>query len=97
LLAHLRRFMPTFPLHPLGFPLAYAYSHHCPYWFPTFFVWAVKGLILRYGGMSLHRKLVPLFLGLALGHFLMTGVIWGGILYPLLRHKLLFPSRIVFE
>ncbi|MFN3420914.1 MAG: DUF6785 family protein, partial [Armatimonadota bacterium] len=49
-LAHLRRLVPTFPLHPLGFPLAYAYSHHCPYWFPTFFVWAVKGLILRYGG-----------------------------------------------
>lgn len=96
-LAHLRRLMPTFPLHPLGFPLAYAYSHHCPYWFPTFFVWAVKGLILRYGGMRLHRQLVPLFLGLALGHFLMTGVIWGGILYPMLRHKLLFPLRIVFE
>ncbi|MEZ8222068.1 hypothetical protein GG496_002238 [Candidatus Fervidibacteria bacterium JGI MDM2 JNZ-1-D12] len=96
-LAHFRRLIPTFPLHPLGFPLAYAYSHHCPYWFPTLFVWAVKGLILRYGGMSLHRRLVPLFLGIALGHFLMTGVIWGGILYPLLRHKLPFPLRIVFE
>lgn len=96
-LAHLRRLVPTFPLHPLGFPLAYAYSHHCPYWFPTFFVWAVKGLVLRYGGMRLHRQLVPLFLGLALGHFLMTGVIWGGILYPMLRHKLPFPLRIVFE
>ncbi len=96
-LAHLRRLIPTFPLHPLGFPLAYAYSHHCPYWFPTFFVWAVKGLILRYGGMSLHRRIVPLFLGIALGHFLMTGVIWGGILYPMLRHKLPFPLRIVFE
>lgn len=97
LLAYLRRLMPTFPLHPLGFPLAYAYSHHCPYWFPTFFVWAVKGLILRYGGMSLHRKLVPLFLGIALGHFMMTGVIWGGILYPILRHKIPFTMRIVFE
>ncbi len=96
-LAHLRRVVPTFPLHPLGFPLAYAYSHHCPYWFPTLFIWAVKGLILRYGGMRLHRKLVPLFLGLALGHFLMTGVIWGGLIYPLLRHKLPFPLRIVFE
>jgi len=96
-LAHLRRVMPTFPLHPLGFPLAYAYSHHCPYWFPTLFIWAVKGLILRYGGMRLHRRLVPFFLGIALGHFLMAGVIWGGILCPLLRHKLPFPLRIVFE
>ena len=96
-LAHFRRVVPTFPLHPLGFPLAYAYSHHCPYWFPTLFVWAVKGLILRYGGMRLHRRLVPFFLGIALGHFLMTGVIWGGILCPLLRHKLPFPLRIVFE
>jgi hypothetical protein len=96
-LAHLRRWVPTFPLHPLGFPLAYAYSHHCPYWFPTLLVWAIKGLILRYGGMRLHRRLVPLFLGIALGHFLMTGVIWGGIVYPALRHKLPFPLRIVFE
>jgi len=96
-LAWLRRHFPTFPLHPLGFPLAYAYSHHCPYWFPTFAIWAVKGAILQFGGMRLHRRLVPFFLGLTLGHYLMTGVVWGGILSPLLKGRLPFPLRIVFE
>lgn len=96
-LAWLRRHFPTFPLHPLGFPLAYAYGHHCPYWFPTLVTWAVKGLILRYGGMGLHRKLVPLFLGLTLGHYLMTGVLWGGILSPLFKDRWRFHFRVIFE
>ncbi len=96
-LAHLRRLFPAFPLHPLGFPLAHAYSHHCPYWFPTLVIWAVKGLILRYGGMQWHRRFVPLFLGIALGHYLMTGVLWGGILAPLFWKRWPFPFRVVFE
>ncbi len=96
-LAWLRRTFPGFPLHPLGFPLAYAYSHHCPYWFPTLFTWAIKGLILRYGGMGLHRRLIPLFLGLTLGHYLMTGVIWGGFLSPLFKDRWRFHFRVVFE
>ncbi|MCS7253448.1 MAG: DUF6785 family protein [Armatimonadota bacterium] len=96
-LAWLRRNFPSFPLHPIGFPLAYAYSHHCPYWFPTMFIWAIKGLILRYGGMGLYRKLIPLFLGISLGHYLMTGVIWGGILSPIFKDRWPYHFRVVFE
>lgn len=97
ILAHVRKIFPGFPLHPLGFPLAYAYSHHCPYWFPTMFIWAIKGLILRYGGMRLYRQLIPLFLGISLGHYLMTGVIWGGILSPIFKNKWPYHFRVVFE
>ncbi len=97
ILAHIRKIFPGFLLHPLGFPLAYAYSHHCPYWFPTMLIWAIKGLILRYGGMRLYRELIPLFLGIALGHYLMTGVIWGGILSPIFKDKWPYHFRVVFE
>lgn len=97
ILAYLRKIFPNFPLHPLGFPLAYAYSHHCPYWFPTMLIWAIKGLILRYGGMNLYRRLIPLFLGVALGHYMMTGVIWGGILSPIFKDRWTYHFRVVFE
>ncbi|MEM2080185.1 MAG: DUF6785 family protein [Nitrososphaerota archaeon] len=55
----LRRFWTSSPWHPLGFILAGAYGHLCPYWFPCLVAWVVKGLILHYGGMRLYRKLIP--------------------------------------
>lgn len=97
LIALLRKVFPNFPLHPLGFTLGSAYGHHCPYWFPTFFIWMVKGIILHYGGLKLHRRFIPFFLGLALGHFLMTGVIWAGIIYPVIRRRWGYPLRILFQ
>ncbi len=97
IVSRLRRSFPSFPLHPLGFPIAYAYSHHCPYWFPTFFVWTLKGLLMRYGGMGVFRRWIPFFLGLTLGHYLMTGIVWAGILSPLFKGRWPFPFRIAFE
>jgi hypothetical protein len=64
------------PLHPVGYLLA-----NCQYgcwFFPTFIiVWITKGLLLRYGGNRAYSNLVPAFLGLALGHFLSGGLVWG--------------------
>jgi len=97
LLAFLRKIFPNFPIHPLGFILGSAYGHHCPYWFPTFFVWAVKGAILHYSGLRGHRRFIPFFLGLALGHFLVTGAIWAGIIYPAVRGRWGYPLRILFQ
>ena len=37
----------------------------------------MKWLILRYGGHKLYTRLIPGFLGLALGHFFIAGVVWG--------------------
>lgn len=97
LLAFFRKTIPNFPLHPLGFILGSAYGHHCPYWFPTLLIWAIKGVILRYGGLRGHRKFIPFFLGLALGHFIMTGVIWAGIIYPIIKGRWGYPLRILFQ
>ncbi len=66
----------SFPLHPLGFLLATLYGDYSPYWFPFLFAWTCQRLLLRYGGLKLYRRFVPLFLGLAFGHMLIGGFLW---------------------
>ena len=36
--------------------------------------WAVKLLVLRYGGLRLLKRLTPFFLGLILGEFIIGGL-----------------------
>lgn len=62
-------------LHPLGYPLA-GYYHFDKLWFPFFISWAVKGAVLKYGGIKAYRKAFPLFMGLVLGDFV-VGSVWG--------------------
>ncbi len=64
-----------FPLHPVGFAMTSAYGFHL--WFPFFVAWIVKGLILRFGGHAAYSRFVPLFLGIAMGRYLFTGIVWG--------------------
>lgn len=65
------------PLHPLGFAMASSYGLHL--WFPFLAVWLCKLFILKAGGMKLYRRMIPFFLGIVLGHYIVTGVIWGGL------------------
>ncbi len=60
------------PLHPIGFPIASAWTMSY-FWFSIFLSWAIKRTILRYGGLRAYRRAVPLFLGLILGEFVMGG------------------------
>jgi len=64
-----------FPLHPVGFAMTSAYGFHL--WFPFMTAWLAKGLILRFGGRRAYSRLVPLFLGVAMGRYLFTGIVWG--------------------
>ena len=64
-----------FPLNPMGLALAGTFGG--PIWFPIFLAWLAKSLILRLGGAHTYRRLTPVFLGLAMGHFLIAGGIWG--------------------
>jgi hypothetical protein len=61
------RFM-WFPLHPVGLVVSSSWAMN-PFWFSIFISWAIKLFLLRYGGIRLYRKTVPLFLGLILGEF----------------------------
>ncbi|PIX37729.1 MAG: hypothetical protein COZ57_32815, partial [Armatimonadetes bacterium CG_4_8_14_3_um_filter_66_20] len=54
-------------------------------WFPFMLAWIAKGLILRYGGQETYRRMIPFFLGLVLGDYVI-GSIWA-ILSPLLNYQ----------
>jgi len=65
----------SFPLHPIGYLAACSYGGVL--WAPFLVVWLLKTLILHYGGSKLYLKALPGFLGFALGHFVMSRLIWG--------------------
>ncbi len=65
-----------FPLHPLGYIVATAYGNSTHLWFPFLFVWVVKAVVLRVSSVRGYRRLVPMFVALALGHFLFGGICW---------------------
>jgi hypothetical protein len=73
----LRSVFLRFPLHPLGYAMVESYGH--PLWGPFLLCWVVKTIILRLGGMRLYRRLIPIFLGIVLGHFFAAGIVWGTI------------------
>ncbi len=64
-----------FPLHPLAYGMAGSYGSLI--WGSFFVVWVVKSIVFKLGGMSAYRRLIPGFLGLALGHYFTAGIIWG--------------------
>lgn len=64
-----------FPFHPLGFAMASSYGYHI--WAPFLTAWLFKSVILRWGGHVGYRRLLPLFLGIALGRYLFAGLLWG--------------------
>ena len=59
-----------FPFHPLGYLMATSYPAHA-FWFSIFLGWLAKSLIGRYGGSDSARRVLPFFLGLALGDVMM--------------------------
>jgi hypothetical protein len=66
LLALARARLPWFPFHPVGYAMANTFSYgQTPV--PFFLAWLIKSAVLRYGGMRLYRRSLPLFLGLILG------------------------------
>lgn len=77
ILVLLRSLFLRFPLHPLGYVMVASYGG--PIWGPFFLVWIIKSIVLRLGGMRLYRQLMPMFLGLVIGHYFTAGVVWGSI------------------
>jgi len=58
------------PFHYLGFPISCVFGRM---WLGVFISWMIKGVILKYGGISLFNRLKPLFLGLILGEAVAAG------------------------
>jgi hypothetical protein len=61
-------------LHPLGYALADDYSMQW-FWASLFLSWLLKTITLGYGGIRTYRRVVPFFIGLILGEFVI-GSLW---------------------
>ncbi len=73
-LSYMRAAFFWWPFHPLGYALSISWTMSV-FWFSCFVAWLIKGLILRYGGMTLYIRARPWFLGMVLGEFGMA-VVW---------------------
>jgi len=62
------------PFHPVGYAVSSSWSME-QLWFPLVLSWALKVLILRYGGVKAYRPAIPFFVGLVLGEFF-VGTFW---------------------
>ena len=91
LLWWLRSRFPMFPFHPTGYAVASSMWTFGWLWFSVFISWTAKNLILRFGGIRLYHRVLPLFLGLILGEFIVGGawviirLIWGVSVYSFYR------------
>ncbi len=72
----------SLPLHPLGYAISGEWSMGWSY-SSLFIAWLAKVIIIRYGGYKMYMRLLPLFMGLIIGEFVIggawsiIGVIWG--------------------
>ncbi len=70
------------PFHPAGYALAVSFALDY-FWFCFFIAWAIKALLVRFGGMKSYHAAIPFFLGLILGDYV-VGSLWS--LYGPLQH-----------
>ena len=62
------------PFHPAGYAITTSWGMNV-IWSCLFISWLIKLIILKYGGLKVHRQAIPFFLGLILGEFVM-GSLW---------------------
>ncbi len=74
LLSYLRVKFFFLPLHPLGYVMA-SNQEMSDLWIPLLIALTLKWIILRHGGIQSYRRVIPFFLGLVLGDYLM-GSMW---------------------
>ena len=62
------------PFHPAGFAISTSWGMNVT-WSCLFLSWLIKWVVLKHGGIGVHRKAAPFFLGLILGEFT-VGSLW---------------------
>jgi hypothetical protein len=79
------------PFHPAGYAIASSIWTFGWLWFSIFVSWAIKVILLRIGGIRLCHKMLPFFLGLLLGEFIIGGawvlvrLFWNIMVYSFYR------------
>lgn len=74
LLAAMRMRFLWWNLHPVGYAISGSWAIN-PMIGSIFVGWLLKWLVLKYGGIRMHRKAIPFFLGIVLGEFII-GSFW---------------------
>lgn len=74
LLAGMRMRFLWWNLHPVGYAISGSWAIN-PMIGSIFVGWLLKWIILKYGGIRWHRKVIPFFLGIVLGEFF-VGAFW---------------------
>ncbi len=69
----LRMALPWFPFHPVGYAVSSSWSMG-RLWVCLLIAWAIKAVMLRYGGLQTYRKALPFFLGVILGECVLGGM-----------------------
>ncbi len=62
------------PFHPVGYAISSSWAMNC-LWACLLIAWAIKLLVLRYGGYKLFQSVIPFALGLILGEYII-GSFW---------------------
>ena len=61
------------PFHPAGYAVSSTYQMR-DLWSMFLLAWLIKWLVLKQGGLKLHRQVLPLFFGMILGEFAIGGL-----------------------
>ncbi|MFC1713037.1 DUF6785 family protein [Candidatus Poribacteria bacterium] len=69
----MHRYFIWWPLHPVGYVVSGSWGGNI-FWFPIFISWFIKWFLLRYGGLSSHRKARPFFFGLIMGELIVMSL-----------------------
>jgi Family of unknown function (DUF6785)/Domain of unknown function (DUF6784) len=64
----------NWPFHPLGFAISGSWEMNLV-WMPLLIAWLLKVVLLRYGTFKLLRRMIPFFLGLILGQFVVGSIL----------------------
>jgi len=64
----------NWPFHPLAFAISGDTTSNY-IWMPLAIAWLVKSSIVKYAGHKMYQQLMPLFMGLILGQFMVGGTI----------------------
>jgi hypothetical protein len=54
------------PLHPVGYLVANVWGAQW-WWMPLFIGWLLKSLTIRYGGLRLYQRMMPVAVGIIVG------------------------------
>jgi len=70
-----RYWVPAWPLHPIGLAMQGNFGV-CKTTFSVFIVWAIKAVVMRFGGIQLYEKGKPFFIGLLSAQAVSTGLMF---------------------